>query len=190
MNRAIFIDRDGVINKWTEPEDKDYGPNWYCLSWDDFEFLPGVFEAFEMIATSDYRPIIVSNQSCIGKGYVDYQLIRHIFNRMITKLNSLHDRSLVRFLFCPHDTDQNCACRKPKPFMLGKAAIEHDICLEDSWMIGDSRSDMEAGYKAGLEKMVAITDRPGIWFKENEWSAITCESLLEAVKYIMANQED
>ena len=163
MNRAIFIDRDGVINKWEEPEDREYGPNWYCLSWDDFEFLPGVKIAFGLLEETDYIPVVVSNQSCIGKGYVDYKTIMEIFSRMkFTIMGETNADDIIATHFCPHEPEDNCACRKPKPGMLYQAAIEYDIVLEDSWMIGDSSSDLEAGYRAGIKNLIKTAVYPAI----------------------------
>ena len=95
-----------------------------------------------MLSQNGYLAIVISNQGgAIGRGLVDYKTIDCLFYTMELDLEG----SLKAYYFCPHLIADNCACIKPKPGMLYKAAIEHDIVLEDSWMIGDSESDIYAG---------------------------------------------
>jgi D-glycero-D-manno-heptose 1,7-bisphosphate phosphatase len=156
MNKAIFMDRDGVINKW-EHGDKDVPESWYVLKWEDFEFLPGVMDAFKLIAASDYLAIIVSNQSGIERGFATYDEIDGIFDFMSSEI---YDGAgiMPEYYFCPHSPDAGCACRKPSPGMLYKAAIEHDIDLSKSWMVGDSDTDIWAAKAAGITKLIKVID--------------------------------
>ena len=168
LERAVFLDRDGVINKW-EHGDKDVPESWYILKWDDFEFLPGVIMAIRKLLDSGYVVIVISNQSGIGRGFVDSVTVSNIFHRMKAELlgiemsgwfaestDDVFMNSPLFFHFCPHTPDSGCACRKPSPGMLYKAAIEHDIDLSKSWMVGDSDTDMEAGKAAGIKKLIKI----------------------------------
>jgi len=185
MNRAVFLDRDGVINKWNPGgvEDK----TWYCLSWGEFEFIPGVFEAFRIFRRADYIPIVVSNQSCVGRGLVTDSAVRSIFIKMQFELEVAMRMSLMYWYFCPHAPDAGCACRKPKPGMIYKAAVEHEIDLGRSWMAGDSRSDMDAGWNAGMDRSqcILITEKPQpIWGAEQ-----MLPNLLEAAKFIAGREQ-
>lgn len=171
MNRAIFMDRDGVINKW-EHGQEDVPESWYVLSWEQFEFLPGVMDAFRQIASTDYHIIVVSNQSGIGRGFVDYNTVDQIFKNMQMRVLD-ESKRFLSYYFCPHAPDAGCACRKPSPGMIYKAAIEHSIDLSKSWMIGDSETDMQAGRAAQIPNLVKI--RRGL-------------DLLTAVKFII-NEE-
>ena len=198
LRKAIFLDRDGVINKREEPKDKNYGPNWYCLSWDDFEFLPGVFDAFKLITESEYLPVVVSNQSCIGKGYIEDESINDIFYMMsLIVYREVENLYSLDYYYCPHDTDQGCACRKPSPGMLYQAAINHNIDLSQSWMVGDSESDIKAGVAAGIKNLIYInsevtqSEQP-IQFSRNPRLSLVSHApnFLEAVEYIIASTED
>ncbi len=183
MNRAIFIDRDGVINKLPPkyPNDGIGDIRNYITKWEDFEFLPGVLEAFGLIKESDYISIIVSNQGgAIGRKLVDYGVILRIFSRMVTTIRRAGGKGT--FYFCPHLISDNCACIKPKPGMLYQAAIEHDIVLEESWMIGDQYIDVQAGLAAGVTGNILIRNyekhviHPKCYY---------IPSLFDAVKHIL-----
>jgi len=202
MNRAIFIDRDGVINKLPPkyPNDGIGDIRNYITKWEDFEFLPGVEDAFKLIESSDYIPIIVSNQGgAIGRELVSYDAVFDIFDKMAWRLfdeDTMY--ALVgRFYFCPHLLSDNCACVKPKPGMLYQAAIEHDIVLAESWMIGDSDTDIEAGAAAGLTHLIKIDNsNPTVWqtgqFNQHfelEYFFRSKPSLLDVVKFILKHFE-
>lgn len=165
MRRGIFLDRDNTINK---------NEGGYLLGWDQFEFLPGVLEAFFELYQMDYDVFVVSNQSGIAEGLeykdsaVTHGTIATLFDIMCIKIDRhIHGmtgrpystaRSLVvrQFMFCPHASDAGCACRKPKPGMIYSLAVKWEIDLSKSWMIGDQDSDMRAGYNAGIWRMIKI----------------------------------
>lgn len=197
MNKAIFMDRDGVINKFVPPDNKDYGRDWYILEWEQFEFLPGVMEAFSLLQAckeeNPYKIFIISNQSCVAKGYIDERsLVDDILANMeheIFKESGLH---LDSWYYCPHNPEDRCSCRKPKPGMLYRLAVAYEVTLEDSWMIGDQLTDMQAGANAGVKGLVFIDP-----FKPMKGVQTQCRnlnydrwmihqpSLLEAVKFIL-----
>lgn len=156
MHRAVFLDRDGVINKLLSGEP----PANYVTSWEQFEFLPGAKEALcRLLQETDYFIMVVSNQSGIRRGFAKYMVIFKIFATMRDVVLAemgvgaeeaffLHSR--FDFYFCPHLPGDNCACRKPLPGLLYRAAMEHDIVMSESWMIGDSASDIRAGHYARI----------------------------------------
>ncbi|MBI3475580.1 MAG: HAD family hydrolase [Acidobacteria bacterium] len=141
MKRAIFLDRDGVINRKAREGD-------YVTRWEDMHILPGVVAAIAQLNRLDFPVIVVSNQRCVAKGLIT-----------ITELERLHERLREHLLergarldaiyYCPHEAEPACGCRKPQPGMLLRAAREHGIDLAASWMIGDSRPDVDAGKRAG-----------------------------------------
>ena len=147
--RAIFLDRDGTINKYVG----------FLRNIDDFELLPGVSDAIKTINASGYLAILVTNQPVIARGEVTYEQLQEIHNKMETLLGA-DGAYLDAIYFCPHHPHQGyegevtelkieCECRKPKPGMLLKAAEEYNIDLSASWMIGDGENDIEAGIAAG-----------------------------------------
>ena len=173
---CIFLDRDGVINK-----DMDSSP-----SVEGFELLEGAAEAIKMINHSDYLAVVVTNQPMIAKGFISRNEAEEINKKMETLLGKEH-AFLSGIYYCPHHTEKGfegevpelkieCSCRKPKPGMLIQAAKDMNIDLSSSWMIGDSKRDIEAGKNAGC-KTVSIGEGLGADF--------CAKNLVQAVEYII-----
>ena len=145
--RAIFLDRDGVINRKMPEGD-------YVKDWSEFIFLPGVFEAFQILKRKDILTIVITNQSCVGKGIISEETLQDMHHAMQEEIRK-HDGALDAIYFCPHEIWQQCACRKPKPGLILRALEDFRdkniaIDREESFFIGDSESDMLAGEAAGL----------------------------------------
>jgi D-glycero-D-manno-heptose 1,7-bisphosphate phosphatase len=151
--RAVFLDRDGTINV-----EKDY-----LYKTEDFEFIPGAQEAIKKLKGAGFLVIVVSNQSGVARGFFDEdavnQLHQHIQDELIDYGTSIDD-----FYFCPHHPDKgmgayklDCNCRKGKPGMLLQAALEHNLDLQHSFMVGDKLADIEAGKRAGCESLLVLT---------------------------------
>ena len=147
--RAIFLDRDGTINKHVG----------FLRNIDDFELLPGAAEAIRKINASGYLAIVVTNQPVIARGEVTEDQLREIHNKMETLLGQ-EGAYVDAIYYCPHHPDKgfegeipelkiDCDCRKPKPGMILQAAKDFNIDLENSWMIGDGENDIRAGTAAG-----------------------------------------
>ncbi len=147
--KAIFLDRDGTINKYVG----------FLRNINDFELFPGVAEAIRMINASGYLAIVVTNQPVIARGEVTFAELDEIHNKMETLLGK-DGAYLDAIYYCPHHPHKGyegeipelkieCECRKPKPGMLLKAAEDFNIDLSQSWMVGDSENDIKAGRAAG-----------------------------------------
>ena len=161
--KAIFLDRDGTINKYVG----------FLRNIDDFELIDGVAEAIKKINSSGYLAIVVTNQPVIARGEVTFNQLDEIHNKMETLLGN-EGAYLDAIYFCPHHPHKgyegeiselkfDCDCRKPKPGMLLKAAEDFNIDLSQSWMIGDDDNDALAGEAAGcrsikLEKGESLLD--------------------------------
>jgi D-glycero-D-manno-heptose 1,7-bisphosphate phosphatase len=144
-NTAIFLDRDGVINRR-----KIDG---YVLDWSEFVFIPGIREALKQLATLDLPTILISNQAAVGKCLLDAARLEQITEQMQKAL--LFDGApLTAAYYCTHRREENCPCRKPKPGLLRRAAEDFDIDLRRSIFIGDSESDLEAGEAAGCRPIL------------------------------------
>lgn len=149
--KAIFLDRDGTINKYVA----------FLRNIDDFDLIDGVSDAIRAINNSGYLAIVVTNQPVIARGEVTFGELDEIHNKMETLLG--YDGAyLDGIYFCPHHPHKgydgevpelkiDCDCRKPKPGMLLQAAEEFNIDLSLSWMIGDSENDILAGKAAGCK---------------------------------------
>ena len=138
--KVVFLDRDGVINKKIE--------NSYVLDWRDFKFLPDVDKAIKLLNAKDIPVVVISNQACVGKGLITGQKLDDINNRMMNDLNK-QGAHIDAVFVCPHRSDENCDCRKPKTGLFRQAAAKYDIDFKGSWFIGDSPEDVEAGKSAG-----------------------------------------
>lgn len=141
-NRAVFLDRDGVINK--NPKEHDYVKNW-----GEFEFLPGAADAIKKL-NKNFLVVVVSNQRGLARKTFSLKNLEDIHNKMKEKLGRVGAK-IDAIYFCPHDFRDNCRCRKPKPGMIFKAAKDFNIDLEQSYMIGDRPEDIEAGIAAGCK---------------------------------------
>ena len=156
--KAIFLDRDGTINKMvgfvTKPE--------------QFELIEGAAEAIKTINKSGYLAIVVTNQPVIARGDCTFEELQTIHDKMETELGKVG--AFVDAIYvCPHHTDKgfegerpeykcNCDCRKPKPGLLLQASKDFNIDLSESYMIGDSHRDVEAGENAGVKKSFKVEE--------------------------------
>ena len=143
MNKALFLDRDGVINV-----EKDY---LYKIEY--FEFIDGVFELCKHYKELGYLIFVVTNQSGIARDYYSEKEF-HLLSEWMCKEFLKHEIKIEKVYHCPHhpDISVECNCRKPKPGMLIQAANEFDIDLEKSLIVGDKERDIEAGLNAGLKE--------------------------------------
>lgn len=146
---AIFIDRDGVIN-CRRPDD-------YVLNWSQFIFIPGIREALKQIASLGLPLIVISNQAAVGKGLLDRAGLQEITAQMHRAL-AADGTFLAAAYYCTHRPDENCACRKPKPALLYRAAGDFNIDLSRSIFIGDSDTDVQAARTAGCAPVLFGSD--------------------------------
>jgi len=139
MKRAIFLDRDGVINKAILKEGKPSSPKRF----ERFEFLEGVREVLEKFRREGFLNIIITNQPDIKRGLMKWETLEKM-HRLIKE-----DLPIDDIFVCPHDDIDSCQCRKPRSGMLLEAAKRWDIDLKGSFLVGDQSKDMEAGKNAG-----------------------------------------
>ena len=175
--KAIFLDRDGTINKYVG----------FLRSPSDLKLIDGAAEAIKRINESGYLCIVVTNQPVIARGEVSVSELNFIHNKMETLLGQA-GAYIDGLYYCPHHPDKgysgevkalkiDCDCRKPKPGMLIKAAEDFNIDLSSSWMIGDGKNDVGAGKAAGCKTVL---------IGEDECEAdIMAENLLAAVEEIL-----
>ncbi len=139
--RAVFLDRDGVINRALQREGKPYPP----ASLAEFEILPGVAEACRKLKQAGFLLIIATNQPDVGRGTMSRQTVEAIHEFMARELPI--DR--VEVCYHPGKGGSDCDCRKPKPGMLLQAARKLNVDLTHSWMVGDRWRDIDCGKAAG-----------------------------------------
>lgn len=161
MQKAIFLDRDGTINKYVG----------FLRYIDEFELLPGVSEAIKRINSLGYLAIVTTNQPVIARGEVSFDELELIHQKMETLLGN-EGAYLNEIYYCAHHPHKgykgeiselkfDCSCRKPKPGMILKAAEKYNIDLSKSWIIGDSENDIKAGKLAGCKTVLVGNEEYG-----------------------------
>ena len=140
-NKAVFLDRDGVINRAVVRNRKPYPPN----TLQDLEILPDVPEALNLLKESGFLLIVVTNQPDVGRGIQKKETVEemHLFLKKILPLDDIY--------VCWHGQDGECDCRKPLSGMLIQAAEKYDVDFQQSFLIGDRWKDIEAGKTAGCK---------------------------------------
>jgi D-glycero-D-manno-heptose 1,7-bisphosphate phosphatase len=146
---AIFIDRDGVINR-NRPD--------YVKSWAEFAFLPGSLDALCQLAGLNWPIIVISNQSAIGRGLVTAEAVAEVNARLVAEVQRAGGR-LDGVYICPHLPDAGCDCRKPRPGLLHQAALALDLDLASSYLIGDAESDILAALAVCAQPILVLTGR-------------------------------
>lgn len=174
--RAVFLDRDGVLNWATVRDGRPYPPE----NADDLKFLPGVEAACRHLSAADFLLIGATNQPDIARGTTTLDAVESI-NEAVVKALELDD---IRM--CPHDDADGCDCRKPRPGLLRAAARDFDIDLQSSIMVGDRWRDVEAGIAVGC-RTVFIDHGYDERLPSN--ADFTCEGLAQAVPWIIGGCE-
>ena len=141
MLKAVFLDRDGVINKASVIDGKPYPP----CNLDELELIPGVDQAILKLRDRGYFCIVVTNQPDVARGKTSKETVESI-NQFLIRHLAIHE-----IISCYHDDHENCDYRKPKPGSLLKAALKYNIDLNKSFMVGDRWRDIEAGQNAGCK---------------------------------------
>ena len=145
LRRAVFLDRDGTLNK-------DVG---YVHRKEDWQWLPGVAEALKRLRAVGYVLVVVSNQSGIARGMYDREALR-LLEEWVNAELSAKNAAIDAWYYCPHlpEITGPCECRKPEPGLLLQAARDLDLDLANSWMIGDRVRDVQAGLAAGCQSIL------------------------------------
>jgi D-glycero-D-manno-heptose 1,7-bisphosphate phosphatase len=175
MNKAIFIDRDGVINQLVSRDGGKYSPRLVT----DFQIFPSVPDAIKQIRGAGYLVVVVTNQPDISRGHLKPNVLdeMHKLLRAICQVDAIY--------VCPHDNSDNCLCRKPLPGMLLQAATDLSIDLNNSWMIGDRATDMQAGNAVGLSNIfIASGQEQRSEYTQEKGVVASFITLFEAIQFI------
>ena len=146
MHRAIFLDRDGVLIENRSD---------YVRDWSQVKIIPEAIHALSLTPVRNYKIVIVTNQSAVGRGLVLPENAEEI-NRRLVELIHHYGGQVDGVYMCPHKPDDDCFCRKPKPGLLLQAANELSLDLQRSWMIGDAWSDLQAGQRANVRHTILL----------------------------------
>ncbi|WP_077284870.1 D-glycero-beta-D-manno-heptose 1,7-bisphosphate 7-phosphatase [Cognaticolwellia aestuarii] len=155
MNKALFLDRDGIINV-------DHG---YVHKIEDFEFVDGIFDLCRLAVSKGYQIFVITNQAGIARGYYDKVTFETLSNWMVDVFND-QGITVSKVYYCPHHPSKGvnefvmpCNCRKPEPGMIIQAQQEFSLDLTESIFIGDKPSDMQAASNAGIKTRILIDSR-------------------------------
>lgn len=176
--RAIFLDRDGVINA-NRPD--------HVKTWSEFAFLPRALDALPRIAASDFVVLVITNQAAIARGLTTDAAVRDIHARMTLEAARAGGR-IDAVYYCPHHPDANCDCRKPRTGLYEQGAREWAIDLARSYVVGDAMADILAAQTLGATPILVRTGRGNeqhAALKENNHTGYqVVDDLMEAVEWI------
>ena len=181
MFPAIFLDRDGVLIENRSD---------YVRTWAQVKIYPEAIRALSLSVAKNYKIVIVTNQSAVGRGLVSFETAHEINNRLVKMIHQ-HSGQVDAIYMCPHKPDDDCSCRKPKPGLLLQAANELSLDLKRSWMIGDAWSDVLAGQAAGVRLAILLKTGRGKEqlshsSPENVRDHLLCENLSFALETIFS----
>jgi histidinol-phosphate phosphatase family protein len=162
MQKTVFIDRDGVINRRRVSD--------WVKSWQEFEMLDGVPEALKLLGEAGFRIILITNQRCLALNLITRPQLDDIHNEMNNKLIEEGAVGFDDIFVCPHDRHDGCDCRKPKPGMFFQAAKKYpDIIISECFMFGDSDSDEGASIAAGCANFYKIDENNSLLDKVRKY---------------------
>jgi D-glycero-D-manno-heptose 1,7-bisphosphate phosphatase len=184
LNKAVFLDRDGVLNV-----EKDY-----LHRTEDFEFLPGVPQALHLLKEAGFLLIVVTNQSGVARGYFSleavHQLHRHLQQELVP-----YGVAVDGFYICPHHPEYgseneatDCLCRKPLPGMIEKAVSDFSIDPARSYLVGDKLSDIDAGRAAGCRCLLVRTGYGATFTAAVPKDVVIVDDLLAAAGFIIGDE--
>jgi D-glycero-D-manno-heptose 1,7-bisphosphate phosphatase len=177
--KLVILDRDGVIN--IDSANFIKNPN---------EWVPitGSLEAIAMLNQSGFRVALATNQSGIARGLFDMVMLNAIHDKMHRALALVGGRVDALF-YCPHAADDNCNCRKPKPGLLLRCALDYQFNLTETVMVGDSYRDLQAASAAGAKPILVKTGKGGQTLSEHpNLNLPVFENLYDAARHLVSGQ--
>jgi D-glycero-D-manno-heptose 1,7-bisphosphate phosphatase len=168
---AVFLDRDGTVCEESN----------YLSNPENLRVFPFASEAIRILHENGFLAILTTNQSGIGRKFFDEKTLEKIHEKLQNELKE----KLDAIYFCPHVSEDDCNCRKPKTRMIEQATVDFDIDLNESWMIGDKAVDVEAGFNAGTKTVLVLTGYGQSEIEKLERKPdLIAENLLEAARLI------
>jgi D-glycero-D-manno-heptose 1,7-bisphosphate phosphatase len=172
---AVFLDRDGVINRRRDDHVK---------SWSEFEFLPSALDALRSLRDDGETAVVVTNQSAIGRGLMTSAELDRIHDRMLDEVRA-RGGDIAAVYSCPHVPGAGCTCRKPAIGLLELAAYDLSLSLSDSVLVGDSDSDLRAARSAGCQP-VLVSEGSNVEWRDG---LLVVPDLLAAVAHLKIRKD-
>ena len=176
--KTVFLDRDGVINKYP-------GDRFYVTSLSKFRFLPRAKKAIALLVKKGFKVFVASNQAGVGKGIYSQKTLDLITLKMLKDIEKAGG-GITKVYYCAHRKEARCACRKPKPGMLKQAAREFKFSLKGAYFIGDTIRDVLTAHAAGCKSILVLTGKDKL-ANQNNWEAkpdFVFKDLLAAAKFL------
>jgi len=188
MKRAVFLDRDGVINELVlNSENNDYEPPHIP---EDVILFPYTIEVLQILQEAQFELFLISNQPDYAKGKTTLENLQKVHAKLDRILRSEGIR-FREYYYCYHhpqgkvpEYSFECECRKPKPFFILKAAKHYSLDLSKSWMVGDRDSDIECGKAAGT-KTIMIENPHSLKYRKSSQPDFTAANLKDALQIIL-----
>ncbi len=171
--KVIFLDRDGTVIR--DPEDERVDKE------EKIELFPDTIEALTYLAKNKFSVIFITNQAGIAEGRLSTEDFHRIHTKVLETLSPSGVKVLKTYV-CPHISEDNCECKKPKPTMLLKAIKEFNLNPKNVYMIGDRESDINAGINADIKTILVKTANIPVSADQADYTA---PNLLDAVKYVV-----
>jgi len=182
--KAVFLDRDGVINE----------ERGYVHKEDDFALLPGVVAAIRQLRSSGFKVIVVTNQSGIARGFFDVAAVNTL-HRHLHRILAAEGTQVDGIYYCPHHPNGTvtefavaCDCRKPMPGLFLRAASELELDLKASYLVGDKLSDIQAGRQAGVKKTFLVRTGHPLSHEAISHADYLANDLYEAASVIVSRE--
>lgn len=181
--KAVFLDRDGVINKYP-------GDTKYVTSLKGFRFLPGSKRAISLLNRHGFKLFVISNQAGVGKGVYSQMTLDAITGHMLKEVKR-SGGDIYEVNYCTHRPDENCSCRKPRAGMIKKMKKKYKaINMKKSFFIGDTIRDVLTAKDAGCRSILVLSGKEGLR-NQKDWEhqpGLVFKNLLEAAKFITKKQ--
>ncbi len=177
--KAIFLDRDGVINKYP-------GDRLYVTSLRKFRFLPRAKEAIALLSKAGCKIFVASNQAGVGKGTYAQKTLDAITSKMLEDIEQAGGK-ITRVYYCTHRKEAGCSCRKPKPGMLKKAAREFTVNLKKAYFVGDTIRDVLTAHAVGANSILILSGKEKL-YNQKDWEAkpdFVFKDLFAAAKFLI-----
>ncbi|MFA6129543.1 MAG: HAD-IIIA family hydrolase [Candidatus Omnitrophota bacterium] len=179
--KAVFLDRDGVINKYP-------GDRLYVTSLKMFKFLPRAKEAIVLLSRAGFEIFVASNQAGVGKGFYSQKTLDAITAKMLKGIEQAGGK-VTKVYYCTHHKEAGCSCRKPKPGLLKKAAREFKVNLKKAYFVGDTIRDVLTAHAAGAKSILIFSGKEKL-SNQKDWEVkpdFVFKDLLAAAKFLTNN---
>lgn len=177
--RVIFLDRDGVINRYP-------GDTKYVTKWKEFRFLPQAKKAIAQLHKNKFRLFVISNQAGVGKGIFSQKTLDVITKNMLRVIERAKGK-IEAVYYCTHKPDQNCSCRKPKSGLINIVRKNYPVDIKESFFIGDTISDVHTARLAGCKSILVLSGKEKLSNRQN-WQAqpdFIFKDLYAATRFIL-----